>query len=242
MELEFNIASWAAWCPSHQTKDDWKKNSEQTISEEVDSNLAPKLAQVPAMQRRRYSRLTKIMLEVAFQCQFSPDTRTIFCSRHGELNRTVTLLEDILNKHALSPMGFSQSVHNTASGIWGIVSNNKVSTTSIAAGKETFSQALIEAYTQLQEDPAPVFIVFADDPVPPIYDEYTDEMELPLGIGFLLTRRETKISNSAHLSINSQVDKDVLHIGYQKLLNALANHSSISGVISGWHWSLGYDN
>jgi hypothetical protein len=55
-------------------------------------------------------------------------------------------------------MAFSQSVHNTGSGIYGILSANKTSSTSIAAGAQSLPQAFIEAYGQLAEQPQPVEI------------------------------------------------------------------------------------
>ena len=141
MQLVFDILSWGAWSVDFQHKESWQHWHKNPASSS-DNKASPALAHVPAMQRRRFSRLTKMMLTAAYDCQPAKDCRSIFASRHGELTRTLGLLQDIVSKEALSPLAFSQSVHNTASGIYGIVSGNTAASTSIAAGEETLSKPL----------------------------------------------------------------------------------------------------
>lgn len=164
MQLRFSILSWGAWAPKYPQRDDWQtwcKHSADTSKDDLEG-ISPTLPQVPAMQRRRFSRLTKMMLDVCFQCEAAPNCRSIFASRHGELHRTIGLLEDIIEKQPLSPLGFSQSVHNTGSGIFGILTNNTAPSTSIAAGTETLSQAMVEAFAQLHQSPEPLLLVFGE--------------------------------------------------------------------------------
>ena len=165
--------------------------------------------------------------------------RSIFASRHGELNRTITLLEDIIDGQSISPIGFSQSVHNTASGIFGILTDNKTSTTSIAAGVETFSQALIEAYAQLKQDSTPLLIVFADDPVPPIYDEYTDELELPLAICFEIALATPQTTTKLAIDfVDGEESSMTPQLSYCQLIASIASKASLSGRLSGKNWTL----
>ncbi|MCH1931062.1 beta-ketoacyl synthase chain length factor [Shewanella sp. A25] len=247
MQLTFSILSWGAWAPQYPHHDSWqhwcKDSAESTQAAEQASPsseiAAPALPQIPAMQRRRFSRLTKMMLDVSFQCEMASNCRSIFASRHGELHRTIGLLEDIIAKQPLSPLGFSQSVHNTASGIFGIVANNTAASTSIAAGSETLSQAMLEAYAQLHESAEPLLLVFGDDPVPPVYDEFTEEFELPLALGLQLAPSEHPTSCKLTLSrLSNSGQHDTPTLSYGAFIHALAAGHNISGRLSHWHWNL----
>lgn len=238
MPLAFNILSWGAWSPAYQDSTAWTQWHKATTTDALDDR-APALSQVPSMQRRRFSRLTKMMLHAALTAAPDSHYRTIFASRHGELNRTIVLLENVLAQQPLSPTGFSQSVHNTASGLYGIVAKNTQPSTSIAAGSETLAQAMYEAYAQLQVSEQPLLLVYGDDPVPPIYDQYTDELEYPLALAFLLSRRDTAISAPvAQLTIVPQAAATDNPLCYGQLLQALASGNDLHGEIAHQQWLL----
>lgn len=245
MQLTFSILSWGAWAPQYQQRDDWQHWRLSAVVDKAVENsnspdtrlTSPALSHIPAMQRRRFSRLTKMMLEVAQQCDIAPNCRSIFASRHGELHRTIGLLGDIIAKQPLSPLGFSQSVHNTASGIFGIVASNTAPSTSVAAGTETLSQAMIEAFAQLHQSAEPILLVFGDDPVPPVYDEFTEEVELPLALSLQLAPLDT--STTVKLTVSPIVTPtEVIPLSYGAFIHALASAQNISGCLSRWHWKL----
>ena len=251
MHLEFNLLSWGAWSPDFQTAESWQQwlypNDNASPKPDV-----PALKHIPAMQRRRFSRLTKMILTAAYQCQPDNHCRSIFASRHGELTRTLGLLNDIAAQQALSPTAFSQSVHNTASGIFGIVNNNTATSTSVAAGEQTLTQALIEAYAQLAQSPQPVLMVFADDPVPPVYSEFTHEVELPLALGLYLAPLNSLNDQAAKATILKVSDHPLelrhlginIHQGEQaniclsELIHNIASKTNIQGKLCQWYWSL----
>ncbi|QSX33930.1 beta-ketoacyl synthase chain length factor [Shewanella avicenniae] len=237
MLLQFNIVSWSAWSPAYPQRENWQHWQKASETESLDAS-APALTQVPAMQRRRYSRLSKMMLHVAFDTQAPAQCRSVFASRHGELNRTIGLLEDIIAQQPLSPTAFSQSVHNTASGLFGIVCGNQQASTSIAAGRETLAQAMVEAYSQLATKDAPLLLVYGDDPVPPIYDQYTDELEYPLALALLLSPRATADSVALTIETTPTAGADLPRLCYGQLLQALADQQSIQGQIGLQHWQL----
>lgn len=241
MQLTFSILSWGAWSPQYQHPQSWqtwcKNSAELNLGTSQSDSTAPALKHLPAMQRRRFSRLTKMMLEVSFQCDMPANCRSIFASRHGELQRTIGLLEDIIAKQPLSPLGFSQSVHNTASGIFGIVAANTAPSTSVAAGTETLSQAMVEAFAQLHQSPEPLLLVFGDDPVPPVYDEFTQEFELPLALGLQLAHFDAPAS--VKLTVSRICESTALNpLTYGAFIHALATTQNISGSLSQWHWKL----
>ncbi|QYK01715.1 beta-ketoacyl synthase chain length factor [Shewanella psychrotolerans] len=242
MQLIFGIQSSGAWSPIYQKIADWQQWPNKLIEGQDNQALVPKLPQVPAMQRRRYSKLTKMLLEVAFQCHAPANCRTIFASRHGELNRTVDLLQDIVREQPISPIGFSQSVHNTASGIFSILTNNRSPSTSIAAGETTLAQALIEAYGQLSEDNSDLLLVFGDEPVADIYKEFTDEPELPIALALQLTLpkhgQELKLTLSLETQPTAAQLATVEPICYGQLLHAIASQQNLCGQLNQFVWHI----
>ncbi|AQS38464.1 Beta-ketoacyl synthase, N-terminal domain [Shewanella psychrophila] len=238
MQLRFSICSWGAWSPQHQQPQDWQHW--RSTNTHQNSSLAdtPKLARVPAMQRRRYSALTKMQLEAAFQADAPHSCRTIFASRHGELHRTIGLLNNIVKAEPLSPLAFSQSVHNTASGIYSILTDNRAPSTSIAAGEESLPQALIEAYAQLNEDPTPVLLVFGDQPVPEIYTDFVDELDLPLSLALVIERCDES-STKPQLTLSQAREGN--NISYGELVHSLSVARPIAGNLCHYHWELSFD-
>ncbi|MDR8525497.1 beta-ketoacyl synthase chain length factor [Shewanella fidelis] len=243
MHLKFSILSWGAWSPQYQQAADWLHWQSEATEDAAPSSVAPKLAHVPAMQRRRLSKLTKIVLEAVHQCAPKPQCRSIFASQHGEINRTIDLLNNIVEGEALSPTGFSQSVHNTASGIFSIFNGNRAASTSIAAGSNTFSQAFIEAYAQLHSNPEPLLLVYADEPVPQVYSQFASQPEWPIAIAFVLAPADINQDKVATLKLSAQpqADADATELHYGQLLACLAANKPLTGRLSGWHWELNCD-
>ncbi|WP_281213684.1 beta-ketoacyl synthase chain length factor [Shewanella insulae] len=235
MRLHFHIHSAGAWSPLYQCLSDWQTWPTQPADAEQLAQAAPALKQVPAMQRRRFSKLTKMLLDVAFQCDAPSQCRTIFASRHGELNRTVDLLQDIVRQQPISPIGFSQSVHNTASGLFSILTGNRAPSTSIAAGEATLTQAFIEAYGQLTENNAPLLLVFGDEPVSDIYKEFTQEPELPLAIALQLSLCQDQVSGT-QLIIETKPDASELAaaqpLSFGQFIHAIATQQALEGRLS----------
>ncbi|WP_298771377.1 beta-ketoacyl synthase chain length factor [uncultured Shewanella sp.] len=240
MRLTFDIISWGAWSPLYQEALDWQHWQAPTTAL-PNSAQPPKLLQIPAIQRRRLSPLTKIMLAAAFQADPPAQCRSIFSSQHGEINRTMSLLNDITDSQPLSPTSFSQSVHNTASGIFNILTENLSASTAIAAGTDSFPQAFIEAYGQLDEKPDPLLLVYGDEPVPSIFQIFNTQPEWPIAMAFVLTKQSVNLAlPKLSIDINcTQGTAKTLHYG--EILQALACKKSLSGRINNQFWSLNFD-
>lgn len=243
MQLTFRIQSSGAWSPRYQQIADWQQWP-HSLCDEDHLASAPTLPQVPAMQRRRFSRLTKMLLDAAFQCDAPAQCRTIFASRHGELNRTVELLEDIVQEQPISPIGFSQSVHNTASGIFSILTHNRAASTSIAASETTLEQALTEAYGQLCEDNSDVLLVFGDEPVSDVYKEFIHEPELPIAIALQLSLPTPDSPPATLLQLHTQPSaeqyRDAPPMSYGQLLHAIAGKHPLYGRLNRFIWQLSH--
>jgi hypothetical protein len=111
----------------------------------------------------------------------------VFCSQHGELPRTRELLGSIVAGNELSPAGFSQSVHNTSAGLYTIIKETHVPTTSLAAGAGTFAYGWLEAETFLAANPAKTVLLVSYDEVLPIeYQPYTQHAQRTFALALLL--------------------------------------------------------
>ncbi|WP_394202377.1 beta-ketoacyl synthase chain length factor [Shewanella waksmanii] len=234
MQLSLGIQSIGAWSPEFQTLPQWLDWPHSPITD-IDPEAKPKLSQVPAMQRRRFSRLSKMMLEVAFQCQAPAQCRSVFASRHGELHRTLGLLKDIIKDEPISPIGFSQSVHNTASGLYTILTENQAPSTSIAACEQSLLQALIEAYCQLKQQPDPLLLAFGDEPVPEIYANFVNESELPIALAMVLVPDGQ--GDLGRLTLDTEPQSEQT-LSYGAIIHAIATGQRLTGQFQGSQWCI----
>ncbi|WP_354622768.1 beta-ketoacyl synthase chain length factor [Psychromonas sp. MME2] len=195
-DIEFNIKAWLALAPGVNNRKDWQtwldKNKRwPTTTESVADNL------IPPMMRRRMSRLSKIAVQTALQLsQEAQIDYIVFSSRHAELSRTVALLEDIIKGEDASPMAFSQSVHNTAAGLFTIASHCTAPVTSITASDNSLTSAIIEAYCYLAENPQhTVLLVDFDEMLPALYQQYETQQYPSYAFAMLLqSGRDVSIS------------------------------------------------
>ncbi len=176
--LAINIIRWSVWAPGIETRariQEWAAEDGQLHFE----GALPRADYVPAMLRRRCSNATRIALGVAravLEESDLPTIHTVFSSRHGESEITLSLLESLARGEPLSPMGFSLSVHNSASGLFSIAAKNKHAATSLASRTTSFSSGLIEALGILKEQTrfnqaGRVLYICSDDQLPEVFRE-----------------------------------------------------------------------
>jgi len=103
------------------------------------------------MIRRRLSRNSKIVINLAHQCEFTTGNM-IYGSAYGELIDTVNILKSIKNKEAVSPTAFQNSVYNTAPSYHSIVYANTSEILTLSCGDSTsynvMQQAALSLLTQ----------------------------------------------------------------------------------------------
>ena len=137
----------------------------------VDQELSA-IEHIPAMQRRRLSRLAKLALNSAMQ---TLDTHNVdyivWVSQYGDEAKTLNILEDVLSEQTPSPTQFSTSVHNAISGLYSILCRDVTPATSLAGA---WNDGLIEAYAWLKTRPEArqVLLVYYDEALPDIYIEH----------------------------------------------------------------------
>jgi hypothetical protein len=148
------------------------------------------------MLRRRADFLSKMALEVAYDCLGQKvDVPMIFCSRHGEALRSVELLTDLAKGSPLSPTSFGLSVHNATAGLFSIARADHANSIALSAGASSVEHAVIEACGLLAEGASEVLLVVYDCPLPTIYLSFQDCDEQPFAWAWLLQpRRENGYS------------------------------------------------
>jgi Beta-ketoacyl synthase, N-terminal domain len=99
------------------------------------------------------------------------EVATVFASSDGEtgiLDRLCTALA--APQRTISPTLFHHSVHNAASGYWGIATGSQQSSTALACYDSSFCAALLEAAAYAQIEEKSVLLVAYDLPPPsPLY-------------------------------------------------------------------------
>ena len=137
----------------------------------IDQELSA-IQHIPAMQRRRLSRLAKLALNSAIQTLNTHKVDYIvWVSQYGDESKTLNILEDVLNEQTPSPTQFSTSVHNAISGLYSILCQDATPATSLAG---SWNDGLIEAYAWLKTRPeaGQVLLVYYDEALPDIYIEH----------------------------------------------------------------------
>jgi hypothetical protein len=111
---------------------------------------SPKAELVPLRQRRRASVLSKAMADayadaLATTGLDAATVASVFGSAIGEATTMVGLLDQMWGEAAmLSPMKFATSVHNAASGLISIATENRGITTAVGADYDTPAMSLLE--------------------------------------------------------------------------------------------------
>lgn len=188
--VELAVTRSSLWAPGLQDLDGASGWLDERAGEEV---AAPRVPFVDPMTRRRLSAASRMALHVAWECLAGPEIGVngchwIFCSRYGEFTRSFDLLQCMAGGEPVSPMSFSQSVHNTSAGLLAILRDWRAPSSALAAGAETLETAFVEAWTVLKSgDARTVLVVYFDQPLPPIYAGQATTLTRPAAFAMLLT-------------------------------------------------------
>ncbi|WP_119344559.1 beta-ketoacyl synthase chain length factor [Facilibium subflavum] len=209
--LALYVHDICAVAPGLHHLDEWKNWAKHPV---IPTEGKLNLACVPAIFKRRASLATKLALETALgiTLQQQPEY-TIFASQHGEVERLIALLAQIANKETLSPMHFSQAVHNTASGLFSIIKKLDSNISSIAAGEQTFQMAILDALAYLQLNPQKqVLLTMFDEVLPAFYQTYmTYPHACPFALTLLLGKEPSTYAKPIKVqSVAQKTNKQVL--------------------------------
>ena len=155
------------------------------------ATVLPPPERLPPAERRRSGACVKLAMAVAdqavAQAGIDPSTlATVFTSSSGEGSNCHVLCETLATAQPMvSPIRFTNSVHNAASGCWHIAVASRASSTSLCAFDGSFGAGLIEAATSVVVQGQPVLLVASDSPYPePLHS--TRPLPDHLGLALLL--------------------------------------------------------
>ena len=174
--MNFRIEQFRAWAPGLDTDEAWQAWARNPVLL-PDNNEQPSCDFLPAMQRRRLSRLARMTMHVAWPlCGENEQLPFVFASRHGETPRTFALLGEVAEGQPLSPTQFGLSVHNAIAGQWSILRGQHGESVAIAGEADTFEHAMLEAAALLNDGARSVLVAIAEERPPPAYDGWIDDV------------------------------------------------------------------
>ncbi|OZG43752.1 beta-ketoacyl synthase [Aeromonas sp. A35_P] len=187
--LSFSLLDSQALSPGLADEAAWQVWAQQGLWP-VDPPF-PATPLLPMMMARRLSQGSRLAVQVGLSllARHQVDS-AIFVSRHGELARSMTLLQALADGQPLSPTDFSMSVHNTAAGLCSIQGKAAIPMSSLAAGENSLMAGLIEAVGALQAGARKVLLVAFEGPVPEFHHPWLGEEAPPHALGLVLEAGE----------------------------------------------------
>lgn len=154
--------------------------------------------------RRRLSRASKILINLANSCDFKTGTM-IYGSAYGELIDTVSILESIKNEDTVSPTAFQNSVYNTAASYHSIVDGNTGEILTLSCGDSTSYKVMQQgALALLKEDEVFVSAIEAMNfEGVEIFNKCENELEY--GISFVIK----KTDKTANAEVQNKLQKGI---------------------------------
>jgi len=138
----------------------------------------PAVSLLPPAERRRCAPSVAWALAVAQEAVANSGLQAdqfavVFTSSDGDgdiVHRLCTALATAAG--AVSPTDFHNSVHNAATGYWGIGAHSSAASTALCAYDDSFAAGLLEAACQIAAEARPVLLVAVDLPYPPPLAEH----------------------------------------------------------------------
>ncbi|HEY4343909.1 MAG TPA: beta-ketoacyl synthase chain length factor [Parvibaculum sp.] len=199
---------------------------------------------IPAGHRRRLGTYGRMAVSCGLSIAAADSSDLVFCSRYGDVDLAHRLLTELVAGGLLSPAAFSMSVHNAVPGVMDLVRKSRAGHTAIAAGTQSFSAGLAEAWGKLDENrESKIALVYADCALPAVYQEFSD---MKLGGTALAMMLSTKPSATtigqfslgrANGDIRDAPNSEVLAGLLIGALNGEAGASPVSWQSRGLRWS-----
>ncbi len=130
------------------------------------------------MQRRRIERLGRMAIQAACWCEQPDDAGQVplvFASRHGDVARSMELLDTLRQDTPMSPTAFGLSVHNAVAALYSIARGQRGNYLALAGGRGTVEAACVEAFGLLADGAPEVRVIAYESPLPAVYAGFADE-------------------------------------------------------------------
>jgi beta-ketoacyl synthase-like protein len=243
MDLSFCVRGWSAWAPGLNSVEQWRAwAAAPSLPFGEDT---PVLADVPALQRRRLSRLGRAVLQVAVAAQPDcADIPMVFASRYGDVDRALGAIASLEDGEPLSPTVFAGSVHNAIGAMHSIIGGRRENLVCVASGAHSAAAGVVEAVALLADGADEVLLACYDEPLPPPYEHFADEPQAlyawawrlaaptPGAPAWRLARTPSNVTTTRHASLPAGLG--VLHW-------FLAEPSALVQQDGAMSWSWGHD-
>lgn len=128
------------------------------------------VSMIPPMLRRRLNTLGRqCAAQIMPLLNDDPQLPLVYCSQHGDIQRTFKILSQLAESGTISPKDFSLAVHNAICGVLSIHAGLKGPITTIAAGEDGTVAAILEALGLLNSGFPRVLCLWCDVPLPTPY-------------------------------------------------------------------------
>lgn len=155
--------------------DNWEEGRQQLAGlapARVQKTVLPAPAALPAAERRRAGAMVKLALAVGLEALQAAGldpahVPSVFASSGGDgLNCHEMCVALASPEKLISPTRFHNSVHNAASGYWGIATGSMAASSVLCAYDGSFAAGLLEAITLVVVDATPVLLLACDNDYP----------------------------------------------------------------------------
>lgn len=192
--IDLVIERWRAWAPGVEEPTDWADWSAAPRALD-DRGEQPACDFVAPMQRRRLSRLARIVMHAAWpMCADDEQLPFVYASRHGETTRTFAMLDEIGRGAPLSPTQFGLSVHNAIAGQWSILRGQRGESVALAGEADTFEHAIVEAAALLGDGATAVIVVIAEERPATAYDGWIDDVPFSYAVALRVSRADAAVA------------------------------------------------
>jgi len=191
---ELYISDISKWAPGLADDEGlwqkWARGDAQTKIEQIKES--PKLEYTDPLFRRRLSQITKMTVHVIHnlleKTHISPETKLVFISLRGEIEREFTINKGIIEDGMILPAGFSLSVFNTPISSATLAFGLKGGYSVLYPSKNDFKQAFMAAAAPvLAGTEKEIVLVYADELVPEFYGNKRPSENIPLAFACLIS-------------------------------------------------------
>lgn len=188
--MQLRIKAISALAPSLQTPAQWQQWAKSPHFERPDVAI-PKLDFIPMMQRRRLSKFARLCCYTLHHLGAGNQLQMVFVSRFGDLAKTDELIDNVIDQQPLSPAQFGLSVHNAVAGQYSIFTDNKLPSTTISAGVDSFHMGMLDAITRLeQSNDDELIFVCTESITPKRYQPFIKEQQIEHSVAIVLSQSQ----------------------------------------------------
>lgn len=180
MSVKFAVPAWSGWRESDGA-------TALIADDKVNCAAQPDVSVIPPMLRRRLNLLGRACASLALPL-ISEHGRMpiVYCSQHGDIERTTKVLQELVANEPVSPMHFSLAVHNAVCGVISIQTGLTEPVSALATDQGAIVPVLLEALGLLDAGHDRVLCTICDVKLPEIYVENDAPAGTPHAIAFII--------------------------------------------------------